>query len=51
MEAEVAAEVAADNVLRRSRVEAELAASRLAHEDYLRRVRIEADVSRILSRY
>ena len=47
----VSAEVAAESALRRSRIEAELAASRVADEDYLRRLRIDAEVDRILLRY
>lgn len=47
----VEAELAVDSALRRSRVEAELAASRQAAEDNARRRRVELDVERILTKY
>ena len=47
MAAEIEADrrIAAESALRRSRVEAELAASRLAAEESLRRSRVEAEVA------
>ena len=40
-----------ESALRRSRVEADLAASRQAAEDDSRRRRVEQDVERILTKY